>query len=350
MSKALVSEEREAPSAAAETQSPSAPEPFFLIGSEGWTTLSLLGLTAAMILASRLISSGFGSWQQTQAMLLLSSFTIVLGFGQGLVILIGGLDLSVGSVMSLGGILSYMWMGPTMLDVLWTVPLILAITAVVGGINGLGVTLLRLPPFIMTLATSLISYGVFLGFTGGQPRGVASPILTKAYTETFAGLPIILWLMLLFVVVGHLIQSHSTFGRRLYQVGTSPVAAYIAGLPVRLLTIAAYAISGLTAGLAGILLVGYATGATLTMGNPYLLPSVAAVVVGGASILGGRGIYPATVSGALLLTTLSTIIAALGLPEGWRTVIYGVVILLALLVLREHLPGWFRSPRLGKQR
>jgi ribose transport system permease protein len=79
------------------------------------------------------------------------------------------------------------------------------------------------------LATSLISYGVFLGFTGGQPRGVASPILTKAYTETFAGLPIILWLMLLFVVAGHLIQSHSIFGRRLYQVGTSPVAAYIAG-------------------------------------------------------------------------------------------------------------------------
>jgi ribose transport system permease protein len=350
MSKALVSEERQTPSAGTEPPSSPGAGSVLSISSEGWTALGLLGLTVAMILASRLISSGFGSWQQTQAILLLSSFTIVLAFGQGLVILTGGLDLSVGSVMSLGGILAYMWVGHTILDVVWSVPLILAITAAVGSINGLGVTLLRLPPFIVTLATSLISYGVFLGFTGGQPRGVASPILTKAYTQSFAGVPVILWLMLAFVIVGNMIQSHSAFGRRLHQVGASPVAAYIAGLPVRLLTIAAYAISGLTAGLAGILLVGYATGATLIMGQSYLLPSVAAVVVGGASILGGRGSYLSTVAGALLLTTLSTIIAALGLPEGWRTVIYGVVILLALLVLREHLPGWFRAQRFGKQR
>jgi ribose transport system permease protein len=124
------------------------------------------------------------------------------------------------------------------------------------------------------------------------------------------------------------------------------MAAYIAGLPVRLLIIAAYGISGVTSGLAGILLVGYATGATLTMGQSYLLPSVAAVVVGGASILGGRGTYLATVGGALLLTTLSTIIEALGLAEGWRTVIYGLVIMLALLALRENLGiGWARMPR-----
>jgi ribose transport system permease protein len=320
----------------------------FRFGPEGWTTLALFGLTVVMILASRLISSGFGSWQQAEAILLLSSFTIVLGFGQGLVILVGGLDLSVGVVMTLGGILAYRWIGTSVVAIFWAVPCILLVTGCVGAINGLGVTLLRLPPFIMTLATSLIIYGVFLGFTGGQPRGVASPALTSAYTSTFVGLPVILWLLLVFITLATLLQSYSSFGRRLYAVGTSPMAAYIAGLPVRLLVIVAYAISGVTAGLAGILLVGYATGATLTMGQSYLLPSVAAVVVGGASILGGRGTYLATVGGAVLLTTLSTIIEALGLAEGWRTVIYGLVIMLALLALRENIGiGWARAPKFG---
>jgi ribose transport system permease protein len=330
----------------ASAKATAAARPRFRVGPEGWTTLGLFGLTVVMILGSRLISSGFGSWQQAQAILLLSSFTIVLGFGQGLVILIGGLDLSVGVVMTLGGILAYRWIGTSVVALFWAVPCILLVTGCVGAINGLGVTLLRLPPFIMTLAASLIIYGVFLGFTGGQPRGVASPALTSAYTSTFAGLPVILWLLLIFIILATLLQSYSSFGRRLYAVGTSPMAAYIAGLPVRLLIIAAYGISGVTSGLAGILLVGYATGATLTMGQSYLLPSVAAVVVGGASILGGRATYLATVGGALLLTTLSTIIEALGLAEGWRTVIYGLVIMLALLALRENLGiGWARMPR-----
>jgi ribose transport system permease protein len=103
----------------------------FRIGPEGWTTLALFGLTVFMILASRLISSGFGSWQQAQAILLLSSFTIVLGFGQGLVILIGGLDLSVGVVMTLGGILAYRWIGTSLVALFWAIPCILLVTGCV---------------------------------------------------------------------------------------------------------------------------------------------------------------------------------------------------------------------------
>ena len=130
--------------------------------------------------------------------------------------------------------------------------------------------------------------------------------------------------------------SWCTLGRRLYAVGNNPAAAYVAGLPTRALTISAYAVSGACAGLTGIMLAGYSNGATLRMGDDYLLPSVAAVVIGGSSILGGQGSFVGTVGGAILLTTLGTILAALGIEEGWKTIIEGGVILIALVLLREQ--------------
>ena len=125
-----------------------------------------------------------------------------------------------------------------------------------------------------------------------------------------------------------------------YAIGTSRDAAYIAGLPVKRVTILCYAISGAAAGFAGILMVGFAGGATQFSGENVLIPSIAAVVVGGTSILGGRGNYLGAVGGALLLTTFSTMISALGIAEGWRTIIYGIVILWALLALKGDLQLW----------
>lgn len=317
-----------------DTQTGAAPRGSML-KPETWVAVALFGLTILLILGSRFISPGFGGWKQAEAILILSSITIFISFGQGLVILVRGLDLSVSSVMSVGAILTFAWMGPGAFDVAIMLPVILAVTASVGLINGLGVTLLKVPPFIMTLATSLTVYGVFLGATGGQPRGVASPALTKVYTTDLIGIPVILWVILVFVVLGTLLQSSSGFGRRLYLIGTNPEAAYIAGLRVKTMTIIAYAISAAVAGFAGMMMVGYATGATLTMGESFLLPSIAAVIVGGASITGGRGTYLATAAGAIFLVTITTIISALGLQAGWRTVIYGAVILIALLIMRE---------------
>jgi ribose transport system permease protein len=110
---------------------------------------------------------------------------------------------------------------------------------------------------------------------------------------------------------------------------------------------AAYAISAVCAGFAGMMLVGYANGATLRMGDSYLLPSIASVVIGGSSILGGRGSFAATVGGAILLTTLGTVISALGMDQGWRTVIEGAIIVGALLLLREDLIARLRNRSAG---
>jgi ribose transport system permease protein len=314
------------------------------IGSEGWTVIGLFAVTILMILASRAISPAFGSWQQAKAILILTSFVMVIAFGQQSVILIGGLDLSVGSMMTLGGILTFGWVGASGPALLWGIPAVLLVTGLVGAVNGIGVTLFRVPPFIMTLAMGIIIYSVALGITGGTPSGQSVPLLSALFSRSLLGVPWVILLMVLFAILGTLLQQATPFGRRLYAIGTSPQAATIAGLPVRRITILTYAISGATAGLAGILMVGYGGGATLTMGDSYLLPSIAAVVIGGTSILGGRGLYLGAVGGALLLTTLSTVISSIGIAQGWRTIIYGVVILFALVLLREELTLWV--PRL----
>jgi ribose transport system permease protein len=255
-------------------------------------------------------------------------------------VLIGGLDLSVPSMLTLGGILTFGWIGPSGLSVIWVLLAVLIVTGLIGALSGVGVALLRIPPFIMTLAMGIIVYSGSLGLTAGTPRGHASVLLGDLFSGRILGLPPIIYGMIVLVVLGTILQSYTPFGRRLYALGTSPAAAHVAGLPVNRLTIATYAISAASAGFAGFLLVGYAGGATLVMGQSYLLPSIAAVVVGGTSILGGRGNYISAVAAALLLTTFSTIISSVQILEGWRTIIYGLVILLAIAALREDLPMW----------
>jgi ribose transport system permease protein len=307
--------------------------------------LVLLALSVVIVLASRALGPSFGTLRQIQAILVIASFTITVAFGQQMVILVGGLDLSVGSLITLGGVLAYRWIGPSPLSLLFGIPLVLLVTGAVGAMSGLGVALLRIPPFIMTLAMGIIVYGVVLGVTGGLPRGQASPPLAWLFSPHHFGPPAIVYIIVIFAILGTLLQTRTAFGRRVYALGSSPRAAYIAGLPVHRLTIACYAIGAASAGATGVLIIGYVGGATLMMGQSYLLPSVAAAVVGGTAITGGRGIFLGAVGGAVLLTALSTTISSLGIAEGWRNIIYGVVILLALILLRDQIGSLFRLPR-----
>jgi ribose transport system permease protein len=311
------------------------------LGSDVLTPMVLLGLTILLVIASRWISPSLGGLHQVSAIIVLSSFLMVTAFGQQMVVLIGGLDLSIPSLLTLGGILTFAWSTPSAWSFIWIVPAVLVVTGLVGAISGAGVAWLRIPPFIMTLAMGIIVYSACLGIVGGTPRGHSSAALASLFTGRIADLPPVIYLMLIFVVLATLLQLATPFGRRLYALGTSPVAAHVAGLPVGWLTVATYGISAAAAGGAGFLLVGYAGGATLTMGQAYLLPSVAAVVVGGTSIMGGRGNYVSAAAAALLLTTFSTIISSVQILEGWRTIIYGLVILIAIAALREDLPLWF---------
>lgn len=314
---------------------------FARIGAEDSRALALLALAFVLMLGSSRISPAFGTWNQAKAILIVSSFVLVVAFGQHLVVLLGGLDLAVASVMTLGGILTFAWIGDSSAALLWGVPAVLLITGLVGALSGAGVALLRIPPFVMTLAMGIIIGSAVLGITQGVPHGNPSPALSSLFTSTQFGLPPVIALMIVLTALGSVLQRRTVLGRQIYAVGINRDAAYLAGLPVRRVAIVCYALSGVAAGLAGILMVGYAGGATLTMGQSYLLPSIAAVVVGGTSILGGRGNLLGVAAGAVLLTTFTTIISALDIQEGWRIVAYGLVILVAVLLLRRELYAWF---------
>ncbi|WP_417723752.1 ABC transporter permease [Salipiger sp.] len=307
------------------------------ISRETISTVTVAVLCVALLLGARFISPSLGSWSQVETVLVLGSFLVVLSFGQGLVILTGGLDLSLPAVMTLGGILATNWVGATDPSAWYLLVVVLAICGGVGLISAIGIIWLAVPPFIMTLAMSIITSSALLGYTRGTPRGGAPEAATALMKGAAFGLPMPVLFVIAFVLLGWLFQSRSVWGRYLYAVGTNVEAARIAGVPVVAAQTLPYVVSAICAGFVGIMLVGYSNGATLRMGDNYLLPSIAAVVIGGSSILGGRGTFLGTVGGAILLTTLGTIISAIGLEFGLRTIIEGSIVLIALLLLREEL-------------
>ncbi len=291
----------------------------------------LLLLTLVMIFASRLISPALGSWSQVMMIITLSSFLLVVAFGQGLVILSGGMDLSVASLFMYGGVMAAGMISPGGANTAWMLPLILLSAAAIGAISGFGVTLLRVPPFIMTMGSGIIVASLALGASGGSTLGASPPLLSAVVKGSLLGIPCILLFFIIFSLAALLFQSRSLFGRQLYALGGNARAAAISGIPTVKVTVLAYALSGLCSALGGALLTGYSDGATLRMGDPYLLPSIAAVVVGGSSILGGKGSFIGTLAGALFLTTVDSVISATGLDQGWRLIVSGLIILLALL-------------------
>lgn len=314
------------------------------VSKETINAVVVFALSVVLILGSRFVSPALGSWSQVLTVLTLASFLIVVSFGQGLVVMVGGLDLSIPAVITLGGVLSTGWVGVGNPDAWYLLPAILAVCGLVGAFNGFGVTILRIPPFIMTMATSIILASAALGYTSGTPRGASPEAMTALMKTNWLGVPAVVFFVVAFVLVGWVLQSRTVFGRQLYAVGANPDAARVAGVSVGLVTTFAYVISAVCAGFVGMMLVGYANGATLRMGDSYMLPSIAAVVIGGSSILGGSGSFIGTVGGAVLLTTLGTVIAAIGLEQGWRTVIEGGIIVAALFFLREELFARLRRP------
>jgi ribose transport system permease protein len=300
-------------------------------------TLIVFGLSIVLIFCSRFISPALGSWDQVLTVLTLASFLIFVSFGQGLVILIGGLDLSIPALITLGGVLTTTWIGTGDAGIWYMLPAILIVCALIGAISGICIVWLRIPPFIMTMATSIVVASVALGYTSGTPRGGSPSLLLWLMKEWFLGIPVIIYFTVGFILLGWFLQNFTALGRWLYALGTNRRAALIAGVNVKRLELAPYAISAACSGFVGMMLVGYSNGATLRMGDSYMLPSIAAVVIGGSSILGGSGTFLGTVGGAILLTTLGTVISAIGLNEGWRTVIEGGIIVVALLVLRGEL-------------
>lgn len=283
-----------------------------------------------LLLVTALFSPGFLAPSNLRSILVLAAFVGIVSFGQTFVILGGGIDLSIPWVLTSAAVLMTLLCNGQDAPLLWVLPLLLAAGAGIGLLNGIGVALCGVPPIIMTLSANVILQGLILVTTGGSPTAGAPAAIKFLAVGRLGGFPVIGLLWLALALLATLLLSRTAFGRHLYALGTSRTVAVYSGVPTARTTILTYVISGFTAALAGILLTGYSGQAYLGMGDPYLFTSVAAVAIGGASILGGSGHYLGTVAGALVLTILTGLLPALNLSSGALLVVYGAVILLTV--------------------
>jgi len=302
------------------------------------TVLGVYVFLVVLILASKGISSSFGTLSFTRTVVALSAFTAVAAFGQFVVVLTGGLDLSIPNVMTTSSVvLTGLSLGSNARG-LWVLPLVLGIGALIGIVNGLGIVYLKLSPIVMTLAVNVILGGVVLVYTNGTPKGVAPPFIVKTVQGNVIGgtIPNVIVLLAVFTTIGIILLNQTVFGRYIYTVGSNREVAYLSGVRVNRVIVIVYAISGLCGALAGVMLVGYSNQSSLGLGDPYLLLSLAAVVVGGSNILGGRGLYIGVLGGAIILTTITTMLAGTSLPDAVKQIVYAVAIIAAVLAARQQ--------------
>jgi ribose transport system permease protein len=302
------------------------------------TVAAVYVFLVVLIVASRVVSPSFGSVSFARTVIALSAFTAVVAFGQFIVVLTGGLDLSIPNVMTVAAVvLTGVSLGQDT-RVWWVLPLVLALGFAIGVVNGLGVVYLKLSPVVMTLAVNVILSGAVLVYTQGTPKGNTPNVIAKVIQgKTLGGqVPNIIILLVVFTIIATVVANQTVFGRYVYAVGSNQRTAYLSGVPVNRVIVAVYAISGLCSALGGVMLAGYGNQSFLGLGDPYLLLSLAAVVVGGVSIVGGRGLYLGVVGGAIVLTTISSTLSGTSLPEAVKQMIYAAAIVAAVVAARQH--------------
>lgn len=284
-------------------------------------------LLIVLVVVSELVRPGIVSPDWAGVMIRAAVPLAILAGCQTLTMLTGGIDLSVGAVASMSGFVVATLVGDQGLAVALIVAL--AVACLVGFFTGIGVGIFRVHPLIMTLGMGLVVLGlantwqlIMLQTGAGVPEE-----LRWLGTTTFARiLPSSLLVFLPVAVVILIGLRRSGYGRLLYAVGDNPVAARLSGTRVWQVLIVLYVISALLAAIAGFLISGLTNVASVTLADSSVLPSVAAAVIGGTSIMGGRGGYAGTIVGALILAVVSSLLSSLGLPEALRQVLFGAII------------------------
>lgn len=272
----------------------------------------------------------------------------ILSIGMLLVILNGGIDLSVGSILALSGVVAGAMMQGVEIDAMgvilyppvWAVVVLtVCVGAAVGAVNGVLVAIFKVPPFVATLGVMYVARGVALlmtnGLTYNNLRGSEALGNTGFNWLGFyriGGVPISVIVLAVVAIVAGLMLSRSAFGRWLYASGGNERAAELSGVPVKRVKITVYAVSGALAAVAGLVLASQLTSAGPTAGNAYELTAIAAVVIGGAALTGGRGTVRGTMLGAFVIGFLSAGLVIIGVSSYWQTVFTGAVIVLAVLM------------------
>lgn len=296
-----------------------------------WTLENaILAMLFVFIVVFAILSPVFGSLANAQVILLAASTAALLAIGQTFVILSGGIDLSVGSVVGLAGVVAALLAQ----DSGW-------VTAVLGGVgagllvglfNGGVVAYGKVPPFVVTLGTMTIALGAGQVLSDGAPISELSSSFIAIANESWLGIPIPIIVMAAIFGGLWVVLNRTTFGMNIYAVGGNPLAATIAGIKTHRVVISAFALSGALAGLAGVLLASRVTAGIATTGTGYELDSIAAVVIGGISLMGGRGRLTGALVGVLIIATLNNGLDILNVSSFYQDIIKGSLIIAAVFV------------------
>lgn len=287
-----------------------------------------------LFLLGEIVVSNFLSMGQILLTIKLSAFIALFALCQMIVIAAGGagLDLSVGFTATLTAILTASVMDGQNGNLLPAIMVALAVGAVIGLANGALIAYVKLPPLVVTMAMASIIQGVINVYTAGKNiTGKPAPILELIAAKSTGIFPNILFLLLIVAVVVMILLYKTKWGLKLFGVGTNETTAYLSGVNVKAVRLAAFVISGVTAGMIGLLLIGNMGIAFKDMGSSYVMPSIAAVVVGGVSLVGGEGNYFRVILGSIFLQTLTNLLVALGWGDAGKWLGFGIV-LFALLI------------------
>lgn len=296
---------------------------------------SLIGLIVLFVVIACLNSS-FIDPNNLKNLLRQISINALISFGMTFVILTGGIDLSVGSILALSSALMGSFIVGDM-DPILGIVIACLIGAALGAVNGLVITYGKVAPFIATLATMTIFRGLTLVYTNGNP--ISGLTEDEAFLEFgqgyFMELPVPAIMMLIMFGILYFILHKTPLGRKTYAVGGNEKVSYIAGIKINRIKIFAYTITGMLCGMAGAILTSRLNSAQPTAGTGYELDAIAAVVLGGTSLSGGKGRIVGTLIGALIIGTLNNGLNILNVSSFYQQVVKGIVILLAVLMDRK---------------
>lgn len=303
------------------------------------TLISRYGILLAFVVICILLSLATPNFFTSQNLLIVLrqvSINGILAVGVTYVIIAGGIDLSLGSVLALTGVIAASFAHPGQYPLI--VPLVLALLAgaVVGSINGLVITYGRVVPFIVTLGMMTIARGLALVLSNGRPVTNLSPSFNYIGSGDFLMIPVPILLFGIVVMASYILLTYTRLGRYIYAVGGNEQAARASGINVNRVKLFAYIICSVLAALAGIVLASRITTGQPNAGIAYELDAIAAVVIGGTSLLGGRGSVTGTVIGVLIIGVINNGLDLLNVSSYYQQIIKGVIIILAVLLDRKN--------------
>ncbi|HHX37010.1 MAG TPA: ABC transporter permease [Clostridiaceae bacterium] len=288
----------------------------------------------ALVIVLTILSPGhsFASINNVLVVLIQTSINGILAMGMSFVIISNGIDLSVGSIIGLAGVVATHFAHPGEYPLIVPILLALVAGAVIGALNGVGIAYGGLPPFIMTLGSMTMIRGLALIVSGGMPIFNVSDEFAAISGLKPLGIPILAIYFIVIVVIATFILTKTVFGRQVFAVGGNEISAAVSGINVKRIRVLVYSISGLLAGMAGLLTASRTITGAPTAGEGYEMDAIAAVVIGGVSMSGGSGRPYSVVIGALLIAVIANGLDILGIDANYQMVVKGVIIIVAVLM------------------